>query len=630
LYERYITTAADPVGEHTGNALKAYWAWARLKIMPLLEGVDRRLPVLELGCGAGNFLGLLQKEGYEDLFGVDISGEMVELAKARGFRVTQGDALAFLRESSERYAAVLAFDLIEHFTKEELLELLPAIHARLLPGGVFLMQTPNGQGLFPNQVIYGDLTHVTIFTPDSLNQVLRLSGFEDLVVTEAGPAMKSLTGVVRLGLWNVIKVGAKAARFVETGKHQTIWTENMICRAKRPGSLRAPAAPTADSLTARTELVETTPVRALETPASRQRVMILGQAIFDMMMDSYRRALEPYYDVRVVDPYSILADLEKRMFGPHLGAQVNRAAATFSRVALGGEIALAERRILREVSAFSPELILTDCVHDLRPEFVAQVRKAAPNAKLLGRFGDAISNFGRGYVFAAEYDRLFFKDHYIVDKLRSKLRSKSVFYLPQSCDRHIHRPTTLTDADRRRYGCDIGVYGNGYLYRAECLKPLVGRDVKVWGGGLPRWATHGTAPMFTGHYVAGDEKCRAMLAAKIALNPNHYAEIAGTNKRTFELAAIGAFQLTDTPALADVFEPGTEVAQYDSVDDLLEKVDYYLARPELRSEMARKSQLHAHAAHTYEHRWTAMIETLGLRPPRDFPVQPEELALRAT
>jgi hypothetical protein len=175
-----------------------------------------------------------------------------------------------------------------------------------------------------------------------------------------------------------------------------------------------------------------------------------------------------------------------------------------------------------------------------------------------------------------------------------------------------------------------GALKEGYLYRAECLKPLVGRDVKVWGGGLPRWASHGTAPMFTGHYVAGDEKCRAMLAAKIALNPNHYAEIAGTNKRTFELAAIGAFQLTDTPALSDVFEPGTEVAQYDTVEELLEKLDYYLARPELRQEMARKSQVRAHSEHTYEHRWTAMIETLGLRPPSNFPVQPEDLRIRAT
>ena len=57
---------------------------------------------------------------------------------------------------------------------------------------------------------------------------------------------------------------------------------------------------------------------------------------------------------------------------------------------------------------------------------VAALRKASRNVKILGRFGDAISNFGRGYCFVADYDRLFFKDHYIVDKLRAKLRSSTV------------------------------------------------------------------------------------------------------------------------------------------------------------------------------------------------------------
>lgn len=645
FYERYVSTSAGPVGEHTTDGLQAYWAWSRLKILPLLGDVDMAHPILELGCGAGNFLALLKHEGYARVSGIDISGEMVARAKARGLDVTQGDALELLSTKTERYGAVLAFDLIEHFTKDELLELLPAIRERLLPGGVFVVQTPNGQGLFPRQVIFGDLTHVTVFTPESLEQLLRFSGFEDIDVREAGPAPKSLRGVVRLALWNGIKLGAKAARYVETGKEQAIWTENMLCRSKKPGVLPRPATPHVappteapshprPKTTAKPAVASAAspprPERASTASEARERVLIIGQALFDMMMDSYQRALSPYYEVKVVDPYSVLADLEKRVFGPHRGAQVNRIAATLSRVALGGEIVLAEPRILRAAEEFAPDLILTDCVDLLRPELVSSLRRACPNAKLIGRFGDAISNFGRGYVFVADYDRVFFKDHYIVDKLRAKLRSTTSFYLPQSCDRHIHRPVEVTDDDRRRYGCDIAVYGNGYLYRAATLMPLLGRDVKVWGGGLPRWAHHPTESLFTGHYVAGDEKARAMLASKIALNPNHYAEIQGTNKRTFELAAIGAFQLTDTPALADVFDPETEVARYDTVDDLLEKLDFYLARPELRASMSERAHRRAHACHTYEHRWVAILETLGMRPPRDFPVQPEDLTLRAT
>jgi spore maturation protein CgeB len=132
-----------------------------------------------------------------------------------------------------------------------------------------------------------------------------------------------------------------------------------------------------------------------------------------------------------------------------------------------------------------------------------------------------------------------------------------------------------------------------------------------------------------GVYVSGPEKCKAMLAAKIVLNQNHYAEIAGTNKRTFEVASIGAFQLTDTPALRDVFDPESEVAFFETQKQMLERIDEFLAQPERRLAMAARAQVRAHAEHTYEHRWVAHLEVLGQRPPAGFAVQPESLIVRA-
>src|SRR5207249_4029874 len=129
----------------------------------------------------------------------------------------------------------------------------------------------------------------------------------------------------------------------------------------------------------------------------------------------------------------------------------------------------------------------------------------------------------------------------------------------------------------------------------------------------PAWVSHPATRHFTGHYVSGPEKCKAMLAAKIVLNQNHFAEIAGTNKRTFEVAAIGAFQLTDTPALRDVFDPETEVAYFETQRQMLDRVDEFLALPERRAAMAAKARLRARAEHTYQHRWTAHLEVFGRR-----------------
>jgi hypothetical protein len=84
-------------------------------------------------------------------------------------------------------------------------------------------------------VIYGDLTHVTIFTPQSLAQLLRPAGFVDLAFYETGPVPIRLRGKLDLALWSGIKGLANLVRRIETGKRQSIWTETFLCRAFKPG-----------------------------------------------------------------------------------------------------------------------------------------------------------------------------------------------------------------------------------------------------------------------------------------------------------------------------------------------------------------------------------------------------------
>lgn len=362
--------------------------------------------------------------------------------------------------------------------------------------------------------------------------------------------------------------------------------------------------------------------------AERARVLLVGQAVYDSVVDSYRRALEPHYDVRVFDPFVVLGRLGQRL-GPVWSRRLTDAAQLLSRAVVREPLALVEPRLERVAREFAPDLALVTCIESLRPQVVRGLRAGNARCKVFGVFSDHIANFGRGYFFAADYDALFFKDRYIVDKLRAKLGWSHVYYLPQACDRVLHVTVPLTPQDHARYGCDISLAGNPYLFRNESLRPLVGRDMKIWGPPPPRWVDHPATRHFTGRYVSGPEKCKAMLAAKVVLNQNHYAEIAGTNKRTFEVAAIGAFQLTDTPAIRDVFDPETEVACFETQREMVERVDHYLRVPEVRRTMAARAHARAHAEHTYEHRFTAHLVALGLTPPPAFAVQPDALAVRA-
>jgi len=362
--------------------------------------------------------------------------------------------------------------------------------------------------------------------------------------------------------------------------------------------------------------------------ASRGRVLIVGQADYDSVGDSYRRALAPHYDVEVFDPFAVLGRLGDRI-GHVWRGRISAMTTLMSRAFLREPLATSEPRLTKVAQRFAPDLVLVTCIADLRPHVVKTLRAGNPGCKVIGVFSDHIANFGRGYFFAADYDALFFKDRYIVDKLRAKLGWRHVRYLPQACDRVLHVTVPLSDADRARYGCDIALAGSPHLFRNEGLRPLIGRDMKIWGPPPPAWVSHPATRHFTGTYVSGPEKCKAMLAARIVLNQNHYAEIAGTNKRTFEVSAIGAFQLTDTPALRDVFDPESEVAFFETQKQMLERIDEFLAQPERRQTMAARAQKRAHAEHTYEHRWVAHLEVLGLRPPPGFAAQPESLVVRA-
>jgi SAM-dependent methyltransferase len=210
-------------------------AWWDRKYLPLLRGLHRDSPILDLGCGDGRLLAYLGSRGFANAIGVDASEEQVALARVRGVSVEHGDAFEHLQRCQSEYGAIFAVDVLEHLTRAELLRLALLLHSALQPQGTLLIQTANGAGLLPGQVIYGDLTHQTIFTPESLGQLLRPVGFAHLSFYETGPVPIRLRGKLDVAVWSAVKAVARTVRYVETGKRQTIWTENFICRAVKPG-----------------------------------------------------------------------------------------------------------------------------------------------------------------------------------------------------------------------------------------------------------------------------------------------------------------------------------------------------------------------------------------------------------
>jgi len=234
LYQGYVTKFKIEQTRMDERTIKSFWAWYEYKYLPLLEGLDRNSLILELGCGPGYLLGFLKNRGFSRVEGIDISEEQIRIAAGCGLNVKVADAFDYLSSKQEAFHAIIAIDFIEHFNKEEIFRLIPSIHRALKQDGILIIQTPNGQGIFPNQVVYGDLSHLTVFTPDSLKQILTLVGFDGLRFYETGPVPKRLKGKIRTILWRLIKKLTNTIRIIETGKKQEIWTENLICFCRKP------------------------------------------------------------------------------------------------------------------------------------------------------------------------------------------------------------------------------------------------------------------------------------------------------------------------------------------------------------------------------------------------------------
>lgn len=234
LYQKYSFQFHDAKRQADERYFKSYFHWLDYKVAPFLSNLSPDAQILELGCGQGHFLAYLRYKGFKDIQGVDVSEELTAIAKSASLDVQLADVFEYLEVLNKTFDAVIAIDFLEHFSREELLKLIPMIRKALKPGGIVLFQTPNGEGLFPRHVMYGELTHMTFLSPRSIKQLLTVADFCNIRFSECGPAPKNIQGAIRLFLWKIIRGIANVVRLIEIGVTQEIWTENMICAAENP------------------------------------------------------------------------------------------------------------------------------------------------------------------------------------------------------------------------------------------------------------------------------------------------------------------------------------------------------------------------------------------------------------
>lgn len=145
-------------------------------------------PVLDIGCGRGEFINMLRTEGIE-CRGAEIDPLMAREAGAQGATVEQIDGIEALRRCAPgSLGGVFAAQVVEHLFPAELGKLLTLARRGLAPGGRIVLETVNvSSPAALSKSFFRDMDHKLPLHPEYLKLLLDLAGFEQVELHYSAP-----------------------------------------------------------------------------------------------------------------------------------------------------------------------------------------------------------------------------------------------------------------------------------------------------------------------------------------------------------------------------------------------------------------------------------------------------------
>lgn len=154
----------------------------KLKVyLPYLQKVNagmKETPVLDLGCGRGEWLELCQENNLIAI-GIDINKVMISQCKDFGLDVVESDLVSFLRDQKPNaFGAITGFHILEHLPLKTMISVLDETLRTIQPGGVAIFETPNPENLVVGAFsFYLDPTHRNPLVPESMRFFFEQRGF---------------------------------------------------------------------------------------------------------------------------------------------------------------------------------------------------------------------------------------------------------------------------------------------------------------------------------------------------------------------------------------------------------------------------------------------------------------------
>lgn len=160
---------------------------------------------VDIGCGRGEWLELLQNQGFAAR-GIDLDAGMLEACHALKLDAVLGDGVAYLgQQPANSLAVVSAFHVVEHIDFELVATLAKHALAALAPGGLLIFETPNPDNiLVAGRDFYLDPTHLRPIPSALLAFLLEYVGFARVKIVPLNENAYFKEPEANLSLWDVI------------------------------------------------------------------------------------------------------------------------------------------------------------------------------------------------------------------------------------------------------------------------------------------------------------------------------------------------------------------------------------------------------------------------------------------
>ncbi|MBS4067276.1 MAG: class I SAM-dependent methyltransferase [Sulfurimonas sp.] len=147
-------------------------------ISSLFGSKDVSAKILEIGCASGSFLRVLQDKGYTNVKGIDIDQKLADHGRDEfGVNIEVSDWHTYLTNINECFDIIVAMDVFEHLSHNEVVNTLIATKQKLSPYGKLIMRVPNPSCPLVLPTYCGDLTHRLLATSELITHLLRTAGF---------------------------------------------------------------------------------------------------------------------------------------------------------------------------------------------------------------------------------------------------------------------------------------------------------------------------------------------------------------------------------------------------------------------------------------------------------------------